>query len=427
MKCTFEPVLLRFLLPALLIPAAVLGQGKVEGTISNGTTSKVVARQEVRLLMPRNGMQPVATATSDASGHFAFNAADIDPKSFYLASTEFQGASYNAAVAFDPTGAASVVLTVYDSTRSPSSITIPAARILAGAEGPELRVQEEYAVQNSSTPLRTYASPSGTFTFHVPPDAGTPTVIVTGLMNMQLPQTPVPGKAPGQFSIAYPIKPGVTSVTIQYRRPYGAAGVLLNDGVNFPIAQAELYVYPSSLSVEAPAFQPGAVDQKHMLEKYEAAQLARGTTALAIRFTGASASGPPPGMEQQGQQGQQGGGEAQSGGEVKIVPNSVSQLTAPVLAGFLVLLLWALGVRVVKEWPKLKTKMAGEAESAKLDPKADKLLNSIADLDELFAASKIAEQAYWKERLELKARLVALLKKNPPSRLSPYAIRQSPR
>jgi hypothetical protein len=419
MKLLFKCVLLTALLTALL-PVMALAQGKVEGTVSNGTVGKPVAHQEVRLLMPRNGMQPVATATSDASGHFAFTGADLDPKSFYLASTEFQGASYNAAVAFDPSGAANVVLTVYDSTRSPAGLTIPAARVLVGAEGPEMRVQEEYAVQNSSTPLRTYALPKGTFTFRVPADAGTPTVAVTGLMNMQLPQTPVPGKSPGQFSISYPLKPGVTSVSIQYRRPYQAAGVLLNDGAEFPIGQAEIYVYPSSLSVEAPGFQPAGIDQKHLLEKYEAQQLARNTTAFAIRFSGESASGPPPGMEQQGQ-------EQNGGGDVKAVPNSVSQLTTPVLAGFLVLLLWALGVRVAKEWPKLKAQVAQESESAKLDPKVEKLLNSIADLDELFAANKIAEQAYWKERLELKARLVALLKKSPPARLTANAARQAPR
>jgi hypothetical protein len=408
---------------AVLLPALGFAQGRVQGTISNATSSKPVAHQEIRLLMPRNGTQ-VATATSDASGHFAFTDADVDPKSFYLASTEFEGASYNAAVAFDPSGSANVVLTVYDSTRSPAGLGIPAARVLVGAEGSVLRVQEEYAVQNASTPLRTYATPGGTFTFRVPSDAGTPTVVVTGLMNMQLPQTPVAGKIPGQFSITYALKPGVTTVTIQYTRPYQASGILLKDGASLPIDQADLYVYPSSLSVEAPGFQPAGIDQKHLLEKYEAQQLARGTTAFSIRFSGPPASGPPPGVEQQGQ-GQQ--GQEQGGGEVKVVPNSISQLTAPVLAGFLLLLLWALGVRVVKEWPKLRAQMVEEAESAKLDPKAEKLLNSIADLDELFAASKIAEPAYWKERLELKARLVALLKKNPPAQLGAYATRQSPR
>jgi hypothetical protein len=350
---------------------------------------------------------------------------DIDPKSFYLASTEFEGASYNAAVAFDPSSAAArVVLTVYDSTRSPQGLGIPAARVLVGAEGQDLKVQEEYAVQNSSSPLRTYVAPSGTFTFHVPPEAGTPVVAVTGLMNMQLPQTPVPGKAPGQFSINYALKPGVTTVIIQYAQPYQASGLLLKDGASFPIDQAELYVYPSTLSVEAPGFQPAGVDQKHLLVKYEAQQLPRGTTAFSIRFMGAAAAGPPPGMEQQGQeQGQSGAGN----GEVKVVPNSVSQLTIPVLAGFLILLLWALGVRVAKEWSKLKAQVAEEAEGPKLDPKAEKLLNSMADLDELFAGNKIGEQAYWKERLELKARLVALLKKSPPASLTSYASRQTSR
>jgi hypothetical protein len=405
-----------------LLPALALGQGKVEGTISDGTSSKPVPRQEVRLLMPRNGMQPVATATSDSTGHFAFTGVDIDPKSFYLASTEFQGASYNAAVSFDPSsGAANVVLTVYDSTRSPQGVGIPAARVLVGAEGAELKVQEEYAVQNSSTPLRTYVAPNGTFRFHVPPEAGTPVVAVTGLMNMQLPQTPVPGKTAGQFSINYALKPGVTTVIIQYAQPYQASGLLFKDGASFPIDQAELYVYPSSLSVEAPGFQPAGVDQKHLLVKYEAQQLPRGTTAFSIRFTGAAASGPPPGMEQQSQE--QGGGNT----EVKVVPNSVSQLTIPVLAGFLILLLWALGVRVAKEWPKLKAQVAEEAEGPKLDPKAEKLLNSIADLDELLGGNKIGEEAYWKERLELKARLVALLKKSPPASLNSYASRQTPR
>ena len=402
-----------------LLPGVAFAQGKIDGTVSNGTTGQPLARQEVRLLMPRNGMQPVATATSDASGHFAFTGADLDPKSFYLASTEFQGASYNAAVAFDSGGVANVVLTVYDSTRSSAGLRIPAARVLVGAEGSELRVQEEYAVQNSSTPLRTYAAPNGTFSFCISTDAGPPTVSVTGLMNMQLPQTPVAGKAPGQFSIAYALKPGVTTVTVQYARPYQSAGVLLKDGASFPIDQADLYVYPSSLSVEAPGFQPAGVDKAHMLEKYEAQQLARGTTEFSIRFSGDSASGPPPGMEQQSQ--------GQGSGEVKIVPNSISRLTVPVLAGFLVLLLWALGVRVMKEWPQLKTQLAQETQSLKLEPKAEKLLNSIADLDELFAAAKVPEQAYWKERLELKARLVALLKKNPPARLTSYATRPSPR
>jgi hypothetical protein len=97
---------------AALFPLALFGQGQVQGALSNGTTSRPVANQEVRLLMPRGGMQQIATATTDATGHFTFNAEGIDPKSFYLISTDFGGASYNAPAAFDSNGNANVALTV---------------------------------------------------------------------------------------------------------------------------------------------------------------------------------------------------------------------------------------------------------------------------------------------------------------------------
>lgn len=421
---------------AALFPATLFGQAQIQGAVSNGTTSRAVADQEVRLLMPRGGMQQVATATTDATGHFAFSAEGIDPKSFYLVSTDFAGATYNAPAAFDSSGNANVNLTVYDSTRSPAGLRIPAARVfvgaLAGSSGPELRVQEEYAIQNSTKPPRAYVAQAATFRFQVPSDAGTPTVSVAGLMNMSLPQTPEPGKTPGEFSIRYPLKPGATQVTIQYTRAYNSSGVDVNDQTSLPIDQAELYVYPSTLTVTAPGFQASGSDNVHKIQVYGAPQLARDTTALSIRLSGEAASRPPPGIDQGTQgsgQGAESGsdqGEGQSQDQVKVVSNSISQLAGPVLVAFLLLLLWALGVRVTKEWPRLKAQGDGEA-GLLLNPKIEKLLNSVADLDELFAAKKIPEPKYWKERLDLKARLVAELKKTPHSLLESYAARQQPR
>ncbi|HXJ97021.1 MAG TPA: hypothetical protein VMT20_29630 [Terriglobia bacterium] len=417
---------------AALFPVALSAQAQVQGTVSNGTTGRAVGGQEVRLLMPRGGMQQVATATADATGHFAFSADGIDPKSFYLVSTDFAGATYNAPATFDSSGNANVSLTVFDSTRSPAGMRIPGARVfvgaLAGNSGPELHVQEEYAIQNSTKPPRAYAAPDATFRFSVPADAGTPTVSVAGLMNMSLPQTPELGKTSGEFSIRYALKPGVTQVTIQYTRAYDSSGVDLKDRVSLPIDQAELYVYPSTLAVAAPGFQASGSDNVHKIQVYGAPQLARDTTALSIRLSGEAASGPPPGLDQGNQGGESGSnqGEGQSQDQVKTVPNSISQLTGPVLVAFLLLLLWALGVRVAKEWPRLKAQ-AGAEPNLLLNAKIEKLLNSVADLDELFSAGKIAEPKYWKERLDLKARLVAELKKTPPSLLESYAARQQPR
>lgn len=369
--------------------------------------------------MPRGGMQQVAAATSNASGQFAFDAADLDPKSFYLVSTDYQSVSYNAPASFDSNGDANVKLTVYDSTHSPSAVRIPAMRVLVGAEGQELRVQEEYAIQNSSDPPRAYVASSGTFKFRIPADSGTPTVSITGLMNMALPQTPLAGKTPGEFSIEYPLKPGVTMLTLQYTRPYNPAGLEIQDGASYPIDQAELYVYPSSLSVSATGFQPVGNDSAHQIQKYAAPQFRGNTRAVSVRLSGKSAAGPPPGLDQ-GSQGQE-QGAAQD--QVKVVPNSISEVSGPILAGFLLLLFWALGVRVMKDWPRLKAQAAGDGGLQPLDAKVEKLLASIADLDELFATGKITEPRYWKERLELKARLMAVLKKNPPATPESYAAR----
>jgi hypothetical protein len=410
-------------LAAVFTPAGLFAQGKVSGVVSNGTVNRPVPNQEIRLLMPRGGMQQVGTATTDAEGRFSFTGADLDPKSFYLVSTDFQGAPYNTPATFDSSGTATVNLTVYDSMRSDASLRVSAVRVLVGAEGPGLRVQEEYAIQNSASPPRAYVGSGSTFRFHIPADAGTPSVAVTGLMNMQLPQTPAPGRGPGEFSIGYPIKPGATTVTIQYSMPYDASGVKLKDGASYPIDQAELYVYPSSLAIAAPGFQPAGIDNPHKIQKYEARQLASGTSSLSIQLSGESASGPPPGAEQQGQAQSNDQGQ----GEVKIVPNSVSQLNGPVLAGFVLLLFWALGVRLAKDWPKLQAAGANGPAGRRYDPKLEKLLNSITDLDELFAAGKMAEQKYWKERLELKARVAAILKKSPPAAMESYAARHNPR
>jgi hypothetical protein len=414
-------------LAAALHASLLLAQTKVQGSVSNGTTDRPVANQAIRLLNPRAGAQ-VATAASDGAGHFAFTSGEIDPKSFYLVTTEYQGVSYNAPASFDSNGNADVKLTIYDSTHSPAGIRIPAMRMLIGAEGQELRIQEEYAIQNSNDPPRAYTAAAGTFKFHIPADANQANVSVTGVMNMPLPQTPQPGSKPGEFSIGYPLKPGVTMLTLQYTRPYSASAEI-HDGASFPIDQAELYVYPSSLSVSATGFQPTRVDTTHEVQVFGAPQFPANTMALAIRLSGAAAAGPPPNMEQGGAGQGQGGGQDQGAAQdqVKIIPNSISTVGAPILAGFLLLLFWALGVRVLKDWHRLKARIAAEGSAPPLDAKVEKLLTSMADLDELFAGKKIPESKYWKERLELKARLVTLLKKNPPAGLESYAARPQPR
>jgi hypothetical protein len=87
--------------------------------------------------------------------------------------------------------------------------------------------------------------------------------------------------------------------------------------------------------------------------------------------------------------------------------------------------MWALGVRLAREWPRFRGQRRASQAQKDLKAKVEELFNSLADLDELFAAGKIAEKQYWKERLDLKARLTASLKKGSPPLLESYATRHT--
>jgi hypothetical protein len=394
-------------------PAVSLGQGRVEGAVTNGTLGRPVAELAVRLLTPRGGMQQIASTWTDQNGHFVFSQGQIDPKALYLVSTEFQGVPYNQIAQFNDGGTASVDLMVYESTRSDSGLSISELRALVAAEGDKAHIQEQYAVDNVTNPPRSYFDPAATFRFHVPNEVTEPAVTVTGLMNMPLPQEAQAGRSPGEFSIRYPFKPGVTIVTVQYELGYTPGGLRFHEQASYPIVRAELFVYPPTLEVRSSVFKFEAVDSDRQVARFEAARVPRGAV-LDADLSGES--GPP-----------EESGNGQQSEEVKVLPNAMTRLSVPLLACFLILLFWALGVRIAREWKGAKAGAPAGPQRQRFSARVESWLNSLADLDELFAAGKIAEGKYWKERLELKAKLVAILKKHPPAALESYAARHIPR
>ncbi len=396
----------------VVVPLRLVAKGRIEGRVLNGTVNQPVPNQTVRLLTLRQGMQQAAMTSTDADGRFAFSGGDIDTDSFYLLQAEFQGVNYPAPVQFDTSGTSTADLTVYDSTQTEPSLRIESLRVLAGAEGSKVRVQEEYVIQNSSQPPRSYLSSEGTFRFRIPAEIAEPNVAVRGLMNMALAQSAGPGKSPGEFTIRYPLKPGDTTVIVAYEADYVAGQLTLLSAAGYPIDLAELHVFPSSLAVDSKIFQSAGVDPANRVQRFLATNLPRWAT-LDARLSGEAA--PSSGSE-----------AGQSEGEVRVVPSPMTRLGTPAIFCFFLVLLWALGVRVAREWPQWKKRQQASPEQKELEAKVEGLLNSLADLDELFAAQKLVEKTYWKERLELKARLVAVLKQNP-SLPEAYAIRRVPR
>jgi 5-hydroxyisourate hydrolase-like protein (transthyretin family) len=150
--------------------ALLAAGGKVSGQVLNGTTGSPVSNQTLQLLMPRGGMQQVATAVTDSNGQFVVAASDLATDSFYLLQADYQGVNYHAPVKFDDRGQARADITVYDATRTAPPVRIQSARIILHAEGDKVHVQEMFAIRNSADPPRSYVNPDGTFLFHLRQD-----------------------------------------------------------------------------------------------------------------------------------------------------------------------------------------------------------------------------------------------------------------
>lgn len=383
-------------------------QGRIEGILVNGTTGKPVADQQVQLLAGGAGMREVGTARTDANGRFTLSQSGAERGSFYLIQAVFQNVNYRARVE----GESATQLTVYEATNTPSDLRIRSSRAVVEAVGIRARVQEFFAIENNSQPPRTFASSSGTFRFRLGKNAEQPNAAVLGQMNMPIPVAIQDGTTPGDMYINHSLQPGLTVVMVGYEADYGGESLSLDTRVDYPIARAELLVSPGTLKVESPLFQEAGVDSSTGLKKYEAGGVAGGTP-LAAKLTGeaAPAAGEGPAEE----------------GEVRTTPNSMTRSGLLMALCMLLVLLWALGVRTAKEWKPAREQKAESPARKELESRLDALLKSIADLDELRESGKVAEKAYWKERLELKAKVVAILKQLPPSLVESYATRNLPR
>ncbi|MGH9407000.1 MAG: hypothetical protein ACRD3D_14355 [Terriglobia bacterium] len=407
------PARLRVVLAALaslLFPLPLLAAGHIAGRAMNGTTNRAAAGEEVELLQPGNGgMRQVAATRTAADGSFAFSSDSILPDTFYLLQARYEGVAYHAPVRLGSKPDVRTDLRIYDASPAPPVFHVTSARLLVRAQGSRLRVEELYALRNSATPPVAYVSRGGTFRFNLGKDAGEPTVAVAGELNMPLPQVAQPGAQRGEYSIAYPIKPGLTVVMVAYEADYASSSFTLADSVPYAVDQVELDVVPSSLAVASRLFKPAGRDEDTGGQKFIAASITPGESFGV---------------------GVQGSYEAAASGDtsdetVKEAPNAMSRIGLPLIGCFLLVLLWGMGVRVSKEWARRGASRPGSPAQKELEAKIGKLLDSVANLDELFEAGKIHEKKYWRERLDLKARLVVALKTTPPAFIESYATRRS--
>jgi hypothetical protein len=387
-------------------PAAA--QGKHEGTVVNGTTGHPVPSQKVQLLVGGAGMREASSTLTDSSGRFSLSTAGGEGGAFFLIQTVFQGVNYRARVE----GSTPTRLVAYETTNALPGLRIRSARVVVEAAGIKARVQDFFAIENSSNPPKTLANSGGTFRFRLGKNAESPTAAVLGQMNMPIPVAIQDGPNPGELFINHALQPGLTVVMVAFESDYGSGSLEVGSNVDYPIGRAELLVSPATLAVESSLFREAGVDSSTNLKKYEAADIAAGTV-LAARVSGEAAAAASEGPTQEG--------------EVSTEPNSMTRSGVLMTLCLLLVLLWALGVRTAKEWKSAQEHKPASSARKEIEKRLDALLKSIANLDDLRESGKVAEKAYWKERLELKAKVAAILRQIPPTLAESYATRNAPR
>jgi hypothetical protein len=203
----------------LCFASSAFAASTLSGVVTNKTTNKPSAGDDVTLIKLAQGMQESNKTKTDAKGHFKL---DVPDDGIHLVRVTHDKANY-----FRPVqpGADSVEVEVYNAAAKVAGITGEAdvMRIQTDPGGSGLRVVENFWVKNDSTPPMTQFS-DRPFEFYLPAGAVVAGSAALGPGGMPVQAAPVPlGDQPNHYAFVFPIRPGETRFQITYTVPYSGS------------------------------------------------------------------------------------------------------------------------------------------------------------------------------------------------------------
>jgi hypothetical protein len=284
--------------------AATLG-----GTVTNATTGKPAAGDDVALLSLSQGMQETARVKTDAQGKFSF---DVENNGMpHLVRATHEGVNYFPQSGPVGPNVSTVDITVYDVSKNlPISTTVNVMRLQS--DGGTLQFMQLIAVKNDSSPGKTLNSERG-YAFTLPEGAQIDEAAAQAPNGMPVSSMPVPDdKQKGTYYFPFPLRPGETRFQLAYHLPYSGEATItpkiLSDMQHFVV------MMPKSMVFEAknPAAFSSMNDPQGGEALVEVSTQAKAGADLSFRVKGTgmlkdeAAQGQAP--AQGGQVGMQGGG-----------------------------------------------------------------------------------------------------------------------
>lgn len=200
-----------FLLTVALASAAAQ---TLSGTVTNGTTGKPAAGDEVILINLTTGMEIAANTKADSNGKFSFKlTGGAGP---HLIRAVHQGVTYHQMA---PPGVNSVDVNVYDVATKVTGLSVTADVIRFQADSGTMQGVRLFVVNNTSSPAKTQMNDHN-FEFYLPPGAKIEQVQARAPNGQPISSEAAPQAEKNRYAINFPLRPGETQFQLEFTLPY---------------------------------------------------------------------------------------------------------------------------------------------------------------------------------------------------------------
>jgi hypothetical protein len=383
----------------LALTAQAQGTGTLEGLVVNETADgpSIGPGLPVTLYIYRGDIEEnTLETTTDAEGGFRFEGLDTDPSLRYWPEAFYLDVIYRSVepVQFEADRTSlNATIPVFETTDDDSTVRLDSVHIIAESFGEVLRVSEIHLFGNSSD--RTYVGTDGATVSVDLPDGAVGLSFGEGIPEERFLEVA------GGLVDTEPVPPGAESSLIFFSYH------LMSPGGVIPVERR--FAYPvSNLSILVA--QPGlALNAEQMLamgtENFQGRQYEFFTmqdlpanTPLVVEFV--------PGAEESG--GESPAGMPPTSGESPASTTTRGNQGLLRWIGFVLAGLAVVGVVAYAATSKQPAPAAATNPNLSSNPKAQRLVAELADLDEAFEAGDLDEAAYEHQRAEKREALKSL-------------------
>jgi len=387
------PAVLVLALMLIAVPVLIAGpDGTIRGKVTSGTgDGGPVPNTEVELLtlLHRQGPPVITTTLTDEQGNFVFEGVESDPQHVHILRVKYAGQTYfSDLITFEQDQReVEVPIVVYETTHEDDQIGVRRTHLIVEFGGNQVFLAQMYFVDNNGDRTFVGDADGKTLYFALPPEA----------TNLKF-QDPTLGESvirePDGFWLNQALKPGETQVLFSYALPYHHPQQQLTFTLSYDVPDLVLLVSDIGEQVEAPGLTAQGTRSAQGASYY----MFSGKEFPAHQTISLNLSNLPPPQSTTPNPQTSSGSTAPAGLGGAL----------PAWVGLVMLLLGgvaAFGFAMTHASPA-----SALTPTESLRRERDRLVRSIARLDEQFESGRIGQGAYRRERAALKRRLIGVLR-----------------